>query len=123
MDDEADILSVGALVLRHLGYDTVTATSGEAAVAAMAEAFDNNQPFDAVILDLHVPEGMNGTETLTQLRRIDPDLKAVVSSGFANDPICTDYEAHGFQASVPKPYEIADMARVLRQVVTPRRDA
>ncbi len=119
VDDEADILSVGALVLRHLGYDTIPVTSGEAAVAALAEAHENGQTIDAAILDLYIPDGMSGIETLEQLHRIDPDLKAIVSSGYANDPICTNYEAHGFIASVPKPYEIADMARVLRRVLTP----
>ena len=119
MDDEADILSVGALVLRHLGYDTVTATSGEHALAAMADAVDAGEPSDAAILDLYLPDGMSGIETLEQLRRIDPELKAIVSSGYANDPICTNYEAHGFDASVPKPYEIADMARALRRVLVP----
>jgi len=116
MDDEADILLVGALVLRHLGYEAVTTSSGETAVKLMAEAMEAGTPFDAAILDLYVPEGMSGIETLEQLRRIDPKLKAIVSSGYANDPICTNYEAHGFVASVPKPYEIADMARVLQQV-------
>ena len=118
MDDEVDILSVGALVLRHLGYDTIPVSSGEAAVAALADAVDNNQTVDAVILDLYTPNGMGGMETLNQLRRIDPGLKAIVSSGYANDPICTDYEAHGFNASVPKPYEIADMARALRRLLS-----
>jgi len=117
VDDEADILSVGALVLRHLGYDTIPVTSGEAAVAALADAHDSGQTIDAAILDLYLPEGMSGLETLAQPQRIDPKLKAIVSSGYAHDPICTNYEAHGFVASVPKPYEIADRARVLRRVL------
>ncbi len=117
VDDEADILSVGSLVLRHLGYDTIPVTSGEAAVTALADAHDSGQRIDAAILDLYIPNGMSGIETLEQLHRIDPDLRAIVSSGYANDPICTNYEAHGFVASVPKPYEIADMARVLRRVL------
>lgn len=119
VDDEPDILSVGALVLRHLGYETIPVTSGEAAVAALADAHDNGQTIDAAILDLYIPDGMSGIETLEQLHRIAPNLKAIVSSGYANDPICLNYEAHGFVASVPKPYEIADMARVLRRVFAP----
>ncbi len=121
VDDEADILSVGAMVLRHLGYDTVAVTSGEAAVAALTHALESGQPIDAAILDLYIPDGMSGIETLEHLHRIDPALKAIVSSGYANDPICTNYEAHGFVASVPKPYEIADMARVLRRVLPPTK--
>jgi CheY-like chemotaxis protein len=118
MDDEADILAVGTMVLRHLGYDVVPVSSGEAAVAAVAEASERDQGFDIVILDLYIPNGMSGIETLSQLRLIDPDLKAIVSSGYANDPICLDYEAHGFQGSVPKPYEVTDMARELRRVLS-----
>ncbi len=79
---------------------------------------DSGKPFDAVILDLMIPNGMDGQETIKRLRRIDPDVKAIVSSGYSNDPIMASYEKYGFTAILPKPYRIKDLKQILQRVIT-----
>jgi two-component system, cell cycle sensor histidine kinase and response regulator CckA len=113
MDDEPDIRRVGELVLRHLGYQTVTVANGEDAITAFTAARDANQPFDAVVLDLTIPGGIGGAETLQRLREIDPAVKGIVCSGYCNDDVVNDYQTHGFVAIVAKPYEIAAMGRAI----------
>ena len=75
--------------------------------------------FDAVILDLTVPGGIGGTQTLANLSKIDPDVKAIVSSGYYGDSIMSDYAAHGFKAVLPKPYDIKRLSQVLAMVISP----
>ena len=79
---------------------------------AMAEG----QPFDGVLLDLTIPGGMGGEETLRQLVTIDPEVKAIVSSGYANDPIMAEYSKYGFRGVATKPYDMEHLGQVLRNL-------
>jgi DNA-binding NarL/FixJ family response regulator len=74
------------------------------------------ESFDALILDLTVPEDMGGQETLARLREIDPNVKAIVSSGYANDPIMADYERYGFYGVVTKHYKFDELHKVIIKV-------
>lgn len=73
-----------------------------------------------VLLDLTVPGGMGGRETLEELRRRDPAVKAIVVSGYSEDPVMAEYEAHGFRGRITKPYLPHELSRVLRQVLSSR---
>lgn len=119
MDDEENILNAVGELLRHYGYQVALATNGEAVIEAYLEARDSGIPFDAVIMDLTVPGGMGGQEALTRLRRIDPNIKAIVSSGYANDPIMAEYERFDFVGVVVKPYKIDELHEVLLKVLNP----
>ncbi len=119
MDDEAIIRNVTTKMLEHLGYATEVAVDGEQAVALYAEALAAGHPFAAVIVDLTIPGGMGGMETLVRLREIDGGVKVIVSSGYANDPIMANYADHGFQAVAPKPYKLQELGAVLETVLTP----
>ncbi len=116
MDDDRDVRSVGAQLLRVLGYDAVEAVDGEEALRAY-EAARRERPFDAVILDLTVPGGMGGKECVRKLKECDPDVRAIVATGYYTDPIVAEYEAHGFRASVQKPYRLEELATALTQVL------
>ena len=59
---------------------------------------------------------MGGVETLRELLKIDPEVKAVVSSGYSDDPILVNPQAYGFKGVVPKPYKITEMVEVLDKV-------
>lgn len=107
----------GVTLLRSIGYDVVEAKDGEEAVALYVQALESGNPFAAVILDLTVPGGMGGWECLQTLRTHDPNVRAVVSSGYYTEPIMAEFSKHGFAASVPKPFHVEDMARVLRSVM------
>jgi CheY-like chemotaxis protein len=100
-----------------MGYTSQSARDGHDALALYKEAPQERKPFDAVILDLTVAGGMGGQETIDELRRFDPDVIAIVSSGYANDPIMADCETHGFRAVISKPYDMQRLHTVLRKVL------
>jgi len=118
MDDEEMIREVAGEIVRQLGYDVSLAKDGMEAVEIYKSALREGRRFDAVILDLTVAGGMGGTETLVKLSKIDPDVKAIVSSGYSGDSIMSDYGAHGFQAVLPKPYNPKQLSQVLARVTS-----
>ncbi len=71
-----------------------------------------------MVLDLTVPEGVGGRETMTRLLEIDPGVKAIVSSGYSTDPVMANYREHGFSGVAVKPYRLADLAKTLRSPST-----
>jgi CheY-like chemotaxis protein len=117
MDDEQIILDVTLEVLQFLGYDVKFARDGTEAIALYTSEKAAGVPFDLVILDLSVPEGMGGRETIRKLQEMDPSVRAIVSSGYTNDPCVQDYAAHGFAGKLAKPYKINDMKTVLEQLI------
>jgi PAS domain S-box-containing protein len=117
MDDEVGIRAFAAKVLPLLGYDVECVADGQEAVARYIAARQSERPFDAVILDLTVRGGMGGMEAFERLRAADPNVLALVSSGYSTDPIMADFARHGFAARVPKPYEISDLRDTLARVV------
>ena len=117
MDDDTAIRAFTEALLAHLGYRVVSCADGGAALTAYRQALARGERFDAVILDLTVRDGMGGADTLTQLRRLDPAVKAVVSSGYSNDPVMAEYRHYGFSACIAKPYEAESLSRVLNDVI------
>ena len=86
-------------------------------VALFKKAKEGDQPFDAAILDLTIPGGMGGKEAIHKLREIDPKIKAIVSSGYCNDPIMSECKEYGFDAIIHKPYIITDLSDILYKVI------
>jgi len=117
MDDEQIILDVTLEVLKFLGYEVMFAQTGEAAYNLYVQEKEAGSPFDIVILDLSVPEGMGGKETIGKIREFDPQVKAIVSSGYSNDPVVQDYIRYGFSGKLSKPYKINDMKLILEQLM------
>lgn len=116
MDDEEDIRQTTGEMIRRLGYTVELAADGARAIDLYQKA-RGAAPFDAVIMDLTVPGGMGGHETLGKLREIDPDIRAIVSSGYSNDPIMAYYKKYGFNGAVAKPYRIKDLGEALHTVL------
>ena len=81
------------------------------------EARDAGRPFDVVVLDLTVRGGMGGAETMRRLLALDPDVKAVVSSGYADDAVLAAYTQHGFAAFLKKPYDVRTLQRTLETLL------
>lgn len=106
MDDEAMIRDVVGVMLRTFGYDVDFAEDGAQAIERWQAARRAQTPFDLVIMDLTIPGGLGGKDTLAKLREFDPAVKALVSSGYSNDPIMAEYAVHGFCGVVPKPYTV-----------------
>lgn len=117
MDDEETILDILKQMLTLSGYESVTAGNGEEAIRLFEGAKTRGEPFDAVLLDLTVRGGMGGKETIEALLKIDPDIKAIVSSGYVEDPLMQDYRKFGFSAAASKPYDIKNLQRILEGVL------
>ncbi len=117
MDDEEVLREFTSRILSNLGYEVEVATEGEEAIKLFKKAKESGKPFDAVIMDLTIQGGLGGKETISKLHEIDPEVKAIVSSGYSNDPIMTDYRKFGFMAIIKKPYTIDELSRILSDVI------
>jgi two-component system cell cycle sensor histidine kinase/response regulator CckA len=117
MDDDPDIRDLAGAILGLLGYDATLTREGSEALVQYQAALGTPRPFAAVILDLTIPGGMGGKETIRRLREIDPGVRAIVSSGYSNDAVIADFRASGFVAMVAKPYRMEDLARALTEAI------
>ena len=117
MDDEDMIRKLAGNMLGKLGFEPHFARNGEEAIAAYDAAMQAGRPFDAVILDLTVKGGMGGKETIRHLSDSDPNVKAIVSSGYANDPGVTHYSDFGFCGVVAKPYRFDELRQMLNTIL------
>lgn len=117
MDDEEKVRQVTSEMLAYLGYDVETAADGHEAVEAYQRARKRGTPFDCVVLDLTVPDGMGGIETLKMLRETDPRVCAIVSTGYGGDPILTNYAVRGFAGALAKPYSASQLENMLKDAL------
>ena len=118
MDDEDFIREVASQMLYKMGYEVSVARDGNEAIEIYRQAQQSKRPFDAVIMDLTVPGGMGGKEAIQKLRELDPYIKALVSSGYSNDPIMSNFRDYGFKGVIKKPYLIQDMSDALQSVLS-----
>lgn len=119
LDDEESIRQLAKVLLGRIGHQVAAAESGEEAVALYEEAHSEGNPFDLVIVDLTLPGGISGEETFRRLREIEPAVRAIVASGYANDPIMASYQKYGFVCKVAKPYTVKTLTDcVNRALVT-----
>jgi PAS domain S-box-containing protein len=117
MDDEKIVREIAAAMLTHLGYSVEVVKDGEEAIALYVGALEAHDPFIAVIMDLTIPGGMGGKEIITKLQKIDPNVKAIVSSGYSNDPIMANYREYGFAGVVMKPYRLDELAEQVEKIL------
>jgi len=113
MDDEEIVREVAGEMLNHIGFEVDFALHGEEALEKYSEAQRNGKPFNAVIMDLTVPGGMGGGEAIKKLLEIDPEAKAIVASGYSNDPIMASHEEFGFKGMVSKPFHLEEIQAIL----------
>jgi PAS domain S-box-containing protein len=122
MDDEEPVRGAAKAMLAYLGYETEVAVDGKEAIEMFKDALESGSPYAAVILDLTIPGGMGGKETVKHLKEMYPDVKAIVSSGYSNDPVMADYKKYGFDGIIIKPYRISDLADVLQKTISTQSD-
>ncbi len=122
MDDDKSIRELSIAALTRLGYSVTTVSKGTEAIEVYRSSLTDGNPFSVVILDLTIPGGMGGLETVGLLREMDPQVKAICASGYSNDPAMADHAANGFSATLSKPYRITELSSVIRNLLDADRD-
>ena len=118
MDDEEIIRDIVGELLVHLGYEVEFAQNGTEAIELYRKSIEQNKTYDAVIMDLTIPGGMGGKDAMAELLKIDPDIKAIVSSGYSNDPVMAQYKEYGFAGIARKPFDIKEISAVLHGILS-----
>ena len=114
---------VRSLITRNLvtqGFEVCETAEGTETIRRYQESLDHGRAFDLVVLDLTIPNGLGGVRTMERLRQLDPNVVAIVSSGYSDDPVMAKPAAYGFSAVLPKPYEPSDLLRLVKSVLNAR---
>ncbi|MCK5100955.1 MAG: PAS domain S-box protein [Desulfobacteraceae bacterium] len=115
MDDEDHIREMSKAILQKLGCSVKLAIDGDEAIEKYKQSLQEQEPFGLIIMDLTIPGGMGGKESSRILLDLDPDVKIVISSGYSNDPVMANHEEYGLNGILPKPYQIADLKKIVEQ--------
>jgi len=117
MDDEDFVRDVTSEMLVQLGYEVQLAKDGDEAIETYAKALEKGVLFDAVILDLTIPGGTGGDEAILKLLEIDPNVKGILSSGYADNNVMNDFREFGFKGVISKPFNFDELASVIANTV------
>jgi len=117
MDDEPVVCDIVTRMLHACGFEVATARDGQQAIARYQQALAAGTPFDVVIMDLTIPGGIGGKEAIKDILALDPHARAIVSSGYADDPVMANYADYGFKGIAAKPYTLSELRHVLQQVL------
>ncbi len=118
MDDQQSVREVAGRMLKRIGYQDIEfAADGAKAIKLYKAALESGHAFSLAILDLTIAGGMGGIMTVRELLRIDPSVKAIVSSGYTDDPVIAKYKEYGFSGMVAKPYTIEELGQAVQDVI------
>lgn len=117
MDDEEMVCEIAGQIFDYLEYDVVTTKDGAEAIRVYQERFEQKNPFDMVVMDLNIPGGIGGKEAVKDILEIDSSAKVVVSSGYSNDPLMTNYSDYGFSGVLAKPFEVASVETLIKDIL------
>ncbi|MCD4657388.1 MAG: response regulator [Planctomycetes bacterium] len=117
MDDENTIRNTLKSYLCEIGYVVDCAAEGKEAIRLFTKGIIDEDAFDLLILDLTIPGGLGGKQTLQKLMEIDTNFKSIVTSGYSNDPILYDYKKYGFDNVLLKPYNLDDLEKMVRNLI------
>ncbi len=118
MDDEVAVLEIVSQMLEHVGYEVDTSLDGDDAISKYKSASENKIPYDLVIMDLTIPGGKGGVETMQELLAFDPAAAALVSSGYSTDPVMSNYADYGFLGKVAKPFNLEKIQSEIQNILT-----
>jgi PAS domain S-box-containing protein len=122
MDDDEFLRNSLVEILMEIGYEVASAKDGVEAIRKYERTIKSSRPFDAVIMDLTIPGGMGGKETIKRLSEIDPKIKVIVSSGYSDDPVMANFEEYGFSDVLSKPYNPEELSNTLHNVLKDTRE-
>lgn len=116
MDDDAQVLRVTEKLLSRLGYQVQCSKDGAQAFEFFVGALEGGTPFDVVILDLTIQGGLGGKATMEAIRQLDPAVKAIVASGYSENPVMAEFRKYGFNAVVKKPFQIDELSQIIHNL-------
>ena len=117
MDDDELIRNIAGDLIKTLGHEIELAEHGEEAIEKYKASMESGKPFDIVIIDLTIRGGIGGLETIERLVAVDPGIKAIVSSGYSDDAVVSDYRNYGFSARLAKPYNFQELSDTLNNLL------
>lgn len=120
-DDEMVSQALGLVLKKTTDYEVVFAKDGVEAIRLYKKAKKSSSPFAAVIMDLTIAGGMGGKEAIEKLKKYDPGVKAIVCSGYSEDPVMSNYRKYGFCDMLAKPYSIKEMNEKLEKLIISKK--
>lgn len=114
MDDQEDLCDSLTELLDCFGYSAICAKDGREAIELFSEEKKANRLLSAIILDLTIPDGMGGVETVAEIRKLDSKVPVFVSTGYSSDSVSSNPAAYGFTASIGKPFRIEDLIKLIK---------
>ncbi len=118
MDDDEMIRSLVTRTLSNIGYEVVEAEDGDAVIQLYRKAQVAGAPIDLVILDLTIPGGMGGKDTVIEIHKINPEAKVIISSGYSNDPVMANFSNYGFCGTIVKPFQVNILKEIVAKIVS-----
>jgi PAS domain S-box-containing protein len=122
LEDEESVRTVLVNMLKKIEYNVAAVTDGTEVIELYTKAKNLKEPYDVIIMDLTIPGGMGGQETIRRLLEIDPGAKAIATSGYSDGSIMADFRKHGFSGFVAKPYKMQEVSKVVRELITGIRE-
>jgi two-component system cell cycle sensor histidine kinase/response regulator CckA len=119
MDDEAAIRDLTSQLLHTLGYDVTAVPDGVEAIRTYEKAQRQGENFQAVILDATIRGGMGGLATIERLRSVDPNVTAIICSGYCDEAALSRFLAYGFRSALPKPFSRRELSDALHRALEP----
>ena len=117
MDDEDMVGEIACQMLKYLGFEAVWVADGTAAIKEYSRQKDAGQPYAAIIMDLTIPGGMGGLETVAEIRKLDMEIPVIVFSGYSDDPVMKNPGGYGFTAGLSKPFTNEELSEMLNSVM------
>jgi len=118
MDDDQKVLEILRKMLNKLGFEITSTLNGHEAIEVYKKMHDKSEPFDFIIMDLTIPAGMGGKEAIKGILQINPEIKAIVASGYSNDPIMAQYKKFGFTGVLRKPFTFQELSDLISSFLT-----
>lgn len=114
IDDDEIVSKTLHKMLLKFGITSDIEEGGILAIEKYKQALETGKPYDFAIIDLTIPGSIGGKETFERLHVTDPNISAIVSSGYSHNPIMANYEEFGFKAVLVKPYNMREIQLKLK---------
>jgi DNA-binding NtrC family response regulator len=115
MDDNLHLVDVLCKVLKRMDYSVIFVKEGNTAIKEYKEALEEGVPFDLLIIDLTIKGGRGGKSTIEELKSIDPDVRAIVTSGYSGDPVIAEFQKYGFIDYLLKPFKLDEFVEKIEK--------